>query len=346
MKPGENGSMVKSVLTICGIDAMQFNTEQLRQICSNMKLTGYRSKPKADVLRIIGVGKLHQAVYENMEGPSNTSDAKAPAKTRNCVFRLINVLFSDEMSPKFEQLGGKKEKNILDTGLASNDEYFWQEVTDKYKEANEDYDNLAFIEDIFLGIDPSVKQDHSWSKLHEIFKGLTKSYAEIHENHKQSGYHDDFINFVGAKSEVYYLHLWLQDKPQLEPMVNINLPEDVFLDSGNTRKQEEVQRRPSPTNSEISFVRSSIGRNNLVASINSLVEERRKSREPGPVEVEINRKKLEMQISWNYEDNVKRLIDVKRQLETENNPGIIKVFKKYEKRLTKAVDFSSNSDSE
>jgi hypothetical protein len=41
MKPGETGSMVKSVLTICGIDAMQFNTEQLRQICSNMKLTGH-----------------------------------------------------------------------------------------------------------------------------------------------------------------------------------------------------------------------------------------------------------------------------------------------------------------
>jgi hypothetical protein len=29
MKPGETGSMVKSVFTICGIDAMQFNTEQL-----------------------------------------------------------------------------------------------------------------------------------------------------------------------------------------------------------------------------------------------------------------------------------------------------------------------------
>jgi len=69
----------------------------------------------------------------------------------------------------------------------------------------------------------------------------------------------------------------------------------------------------------------------LVASINSLVEERRKTREPGPIKVEINRKKLKMQISRNYEDNVKRLIDVKRQLEMESNPGIIKVLKKYEK---------------
>jgi len=65
---------------------------------------------------------------------------------------LINVLFSDEMSPKFEQLGDKKDKNILDTGLASNDEYFWQEVTKKYKEVNEDYNNLALLRISFLGL--------------------------------------------------------------------------------------------------------------------------------------------------------------------------------------------------
>jgi len=45
-KAGEAGQMAKSVLTICGIDVMQFNMEQLWQICSNMKLTGYQSKPK------------------------------------------------------------------------------------------------------------------------------------------------------------------------------------------------------------------------------------------------------------------------------------------------------------
>jgi hypothetical protein len=250
-------------------------------------------------------GEITPNCYENMEEPSNNSDAKAPAKTRNCAFWLINVLFSDEMSPKFEQLGRKN---------------FWQEVAMKYKETNDDYSNLEFIEDIFLGIDPSVKQDHSWSTLHEIFKGLTKPYAEIHE----SAHHDDFINFVGSKSELYYLYWWLQDKPQLEPMVVINLPEEVFFDSGKSKK-DEVQHQPSPTTSELSFVCSSIGRNNLVASINSLVEEHRKSMEPRPIKAEINRKKLEMQISYNYEDNMKRLIDVKHQLETENNPGIIKV---------------------
>ncbi len=125
-KPRETGLMVKSVLTICGIDAMSFNTEQLRQICSNMKQTGYQSKPKADVLWIIGVGKIHQSFYDGAKDPaSNASDMKAPAKTRNCAFWLINVLFSDEMCPKFEQLGEKRDKNVLDSGLAANDEYLF-----------------------------------------------------------------------------------------------------------------------------------------------------------------------------------------------------------------------------
>jgi hypothetical protein len=55
--------MVKSVATIYGIDAISFGTEQLRVICAKLLLTGYRSKPKAELLQIIGVGCMHQSIY-------------------------------------------------------------------------------------------------------------------------------------------------------------------------------------------------------------------------------------------------------------------------------------------
>ncbi len=42
--------MVKSVVMIYGIDAMSFGTEQLRVICASLKLTGYCSKLKAELL--------------------------------------------------------------------------------------------------------------------------------------------------------------------------------------------------------------------------------------------------------------------------------------------------------
>jgi hypothetical protein len=93
-------------------------------------------------------------------------------------------------------------------------------------------------------------------------------------------------------------------------MVVIDLPDGVFFDSGN-KGQFELRRRPLPTSLELSFARSG-GRNNLAASVNALVEEPRKSRESGIVDIKISQQKLEMQVSHNYDDNVKRLIEVKR----------------------------------
>jgi hypothetical protein len=148
-------------------------------------------------------------------------------------------------------------------------------------------------------------------------------YLKISKNY---GIHDDFINFCGARSEMYYLHLWLEEKPQLQNMIVIDLPDGVFFDSGN-KDQFELRCHPLPTSLELSFARSG-GKNNLAASVNALVEERRKSCESGIVDTRISQQKLEMQVSHNYDDNVKRLIEVKRP---EMNPGIIKVLKKYEK---------------
>jgi hypothetical protein len=56
----------------------------------------------------------------------------------------------------------------LDSGLAANDKYFWQKVVEKYQESNVLYDRIAFTDPMFSGIGPSIKLEHSWSKLNEI----------------------------------------------------------------------------------------------------------------------------------------------------------------------------------
>ena len=245
---------------------------------------------------------------------------------------------------KFANIGGRKDKGILDSGLAANDEYFWQEVAEKYQESNESFDSLAFEDALFDGVDPSVKLEHNWSKLREIYKGLTKVYGEVFQNHKKRGNHNDFVNFCGSKGEIYYLHLWLQEKPQLEPLVVIELPEYVIFDSA-APKNNHIPRR-SPTPSDSSFRGSSM-KPSIAASVNALVEERRKAREhsekPDQYQSKLNKVKLDMQISRNYEENVNQLIEVKHKVELETNPGILKVLKKYEKHLTKVVDMSSSS---
>jgi hypothetical protein len=48
--PGKSGQMVKSVATICGMDAMSLSTEQLCIIYTLLRLTRYHSKPKIELL--------------------------------------------------------------------------------------------------------------------------------------------------------------------------------------------------------------------------------------------------------------------------------------------------------
>jgi hypothetical protein len=93
---------------------------------------------------------------------------------------------------------------------------------------------------------------------------------------KKRGNHNDFVNFCGSKGEIYYLHLWLQEKPLLEPLVVIELPEYVIFDSA-APKNNHIPRH-SPTPSDSSF-RSSSMKPSIAASVNALVEEHRKARE-------------------------------------------------------------------
>ncbi len=141
-KPGEG--MVKSVVAICGFEAMDFSTDFLRALCAKLKLTGYRSKAKFDLLRILAVGKIHLDTYNENDVSPNGTSSKVQPKTKNCIFRLINILFSDKMAPKFIRLGERKDRSILDSRIAGNDEYFWQEVAEEYQLENNSYDTLSF----------------------------------------------------------------------------------------------------------------------------------------------------------------------------------------------------------
>jgi hypothetical protein len=62
---------------------------------------------------------------------------------------------------------------------------FWQEVAEKYQRVNKEFDELGFQHNMFLGVDPSMKLEHSWNNLYEIYKGLMKSYTQVYENYKK-----------------------------------------------------------------------------------------------------------------------------------------------------------------
>jgi hypothetical protein len=98
-------------------------------LAANLKLTGYHSKSKFDVLQIISATRKYSTHYAQMEVEGNLASAsKPPAKSKHCLFRLINILFFDKIAPKLSWLGHKKDRLVLDSSLAGGDEHFWQEV--------------------------------------------------------------------------------------------------------------------------------------------------------------------------------------------------------------------------
>jgi hypothetical protein len=202
-----------------------------------------------------------------MEEEGNlASTSKPPAESKHCVFCLINILFSDKIASKLSWLGQRKDRLVLDSGLAGGDEHFWQEVAAENMEGEEEEYGRLVVEEhpMFSDINPSKKLNHTWSKLHEIWKNLLKNYNNVHENWKQSGNHDDFLNFCNGKSDEFYLFLQLQQKPMLSNMVDNNLPDSILFDSNKNRSCY-----PSPTFSEYST--SCTSKANLADSISKWV---------------------------------------------------------------------------
>ncbi len=84
------------------------------------------SRSKDEALSIIVVSKLHSYVYDaaGITDQGTNEKETQPAKTKSHVFRLTTAHFSDELSLKFLQLGKRKDNNVLDCGLAANDDFF------------------------------------------------------------------------------------------------------------------------------------------------------------------------------------------------------------------------------
>lgn len=217
--------------SVLGISWELFSSKQLRTICSQLEVRGVKNAKKNDMIdKICGV-------YQNKKRLSGLQQDKAPRKEVQCVFRLINILFSDEFCEEFATLGNVADRALLDSGRAGNDEHFWVRVQSSFVKPHPEYDLLDFVmsDDVFLSqdhIDPGKIVNHDWKKLRSIWKGVNAEYKAAYARYTVSGTHDDnFYSFCFGKLDVYYLRKKLDGKPQLSAFVQADLPEGCALAS-------------------------------------------------------------------------------------------------------------------
>jgi len=105
---------------------------------------------------------------------------------------------------------------------------------------------MRFLDDeIFASqdhIDPGNIVPHDWKKLQLIWKGINKEYKAALSQFTVSGTHNsNFCSFCNGKLDVYYLKKNLELHPQLNDMVEADLPTECALSSDMALSDLEVK---------------------------------------------------------------------------------------------------------
>ncbi len=82
-------------------------------------------------------------------------DSKLPREERGisnrnpirCLFWLLNVLFLDDFLEDIATLGNVSSRQLLDYGKAGIQQHFWERVSVAYKESDNTFGKLHFLQD-------------------------------------------------------------------------------------------------------------------------------------------------------------------------------------------------------
>lgn len=183
---------------VFGINFTQFSSKQLRSICSRLNIRGVKNVKKQIMIDHIVNHVKNRKAYDSIDAPSQNSgsaeDEVSPTATTGatttvaptrkeiqCSFRLMNILFSDQFAERFAATGNVASRDLLDTGMAANDQLFWQAIHAVFvsNTANPVFDQLLFTDDPVFSlqaddINLSKIVPHEWKKLRSIWKSSHK----------------------------------------------------------------------------------------------------------------------------------------------------------------------------
>ena len=219
------------------VDVQSLKYKDLRMICTQLKIRGAKSSTKEQMIKKLVSIRQIKSRYAKVPEAADVTDP-ATRKEPQCIYRLLNILFSDAFAEGFAQLGNVAARTELDGGKAANNQLFWEGVQEAFSGQDDAYDNLHFADDevleAVLDIDFKKIVPHDWKKLRALWKRLNAAYKAALSGFTMSGTHSsNFFEFCGGRHEIYYLRKHLEFRPDLVATVVADLPEEVFLESAD-----------------------------------------------------------------------------------------------------------------
>ncbi|KAK1934331.1 Tetratricopeptide repeat protein 1 [Phytophthora citrophthora] len=221
----------------------------IRKECSLREIKLHTRTNKADRIKCL---RRYDDLVNQGEHTSEASTLATGSTrcTKHCVFRLINVLMSNDFVMRLIEVTGKNfDRQDLDDVQGSQKAQFWKDVETKFCSNDKDCNELIEDDVAFEGINPSIVVKHNAAKLEEIWAEVRSFFSIYEANFRMSGTHSrHFKKFVRRHADVLYLWYWLK----LRPDALINVRGGLYVeDEFDTMAASETPTREvrSPYNS-------------------------------------------------------------------------------------------------
>ncbi|ETP16251.1 hypothetical protein F441_09140 [Phytophthora nicotianae CJ01A1] len=246
-------------------DYDQWTVVQLRKECTGRKfLLGRKVSRPEQIRRLRAYDAARRAAQSSVdEGYLMES---SPRKTKHCMIRLLNILFSDHFAEKLASSDDTATRDQIDAGEVNKKTAFWKEVGVVYRTNTTDFNELfaeAANDPRYEGINPSVIVEHNTAKIYDMWKSVNGKFVKALARFNVSGQNsNEFYDFCDANLEVLYLRVCTGVKPELMDFVSGGMHEEDKIDSLNM----PVSEKP------VAQVKSSKWQDQVLATINRMVD--------------------------------------------------------------------------
>ena len=223
-------------------DYSKIYAQDLRHMCAERKLNLPKNTSKEARIRALMTDDMAKR-----NGRDGTPVKKSVRRTQHCLFRLLNVLFSDEFCEEFSHIGDPKTRENLDSNTSKGKTTFFENVAAAFQLERPEFGGLIANHEMFRDVDPSViHHAYSGEKMEKMWKEVRRAYDSALVKFRQSGTHDmDFGNFVNGNAAALHLWEWLEVKPQMKDFVDCEMRPEAQYDSLVDDVSEYLQSPPS-----------------------------------------------------------------------------------------------------
>ncbi|ETP27513.1 hypothetical protein F442_23208 [Phytophthora nicotianae P10297] len=232
-----------------------WSLDQLKLECTSRKLNAVKNTNKEGRVALLNAYDMHklntQNTVQQQRSNARRGREEEEKRTKNCMFRLLNVLFSESFFNGLLTSGNQLSRSELDQGGST----FWGDVATAFSEADVLYDTKVSSDAIFDDIDPSQTVVHSGAKLHRMWREVSSNFARAEAGSKKSGEHgEDFWSFCAGRADVFYLHKWCEHRGAGREFCSANIYSDNEDDSqkeGASRGKKGNRKRRNSSQAEI-----------------------------------------------------------------------------------------------